>query len=109
MIACIGDSLHPNLLLELHDAAAGDDGDLAVRDVGEPLEHSLGLWRNDRQCWLLCQEGESSIKVKDDAKLGALVHQGAEVLVEVPHLHLLYVLLCVFVLLLGLQGKTCLG
>merc|ERR1719427_756343 len=100
MVTSVGDSFHPNLLLQLHNATPRDDGDLAVGDVGESFKHSLSFRRNDGQCWLLCQEGESSIKIKNDAKLGTLVYQGAKVLVKVSHLHLLNVLLSVFVLLL---------
>ena len=100
MISSVCDSFYTNLLLEFLDASSRDNSDLAVRDVGQSFQNPLGLGGDYGKSWLLGKKGEGSVKIKNHAELGALIHQGAKILIKVPDFHFLYVLLCVFILML---------
>ena len=91
----------PDLPLQVLDVPTGDDGDLAVGELGQTLQSLLGLWRNDGQSGLLGQEGKGSIKVKNDSKLGAGVHQFPEILLKVSNTHLLNILFSMLVSILN--------
>ena len=93
VVASVGESLHPNLPLEIDNVPARYHRDLTVRELGQHLQSLLGFRRDDGQGGLLGEEGKCPVKVEDDAELGAVVHQSTKGLLEIPDIQLVNILL----------------
>ena len=103
VVASVGDSLHPNLPLEVNNVPARDHCDLTVRELGQHLQSFLSFWWDDGQGGLLGEERKCAVKVEDDAELGAVVHQSTKVLLEIFNIQLVNILLCVMTFILGIK------
>ena len=103
VVAGVSDPLHPDLPLEVPDVPAGDHRDLAVGELGQHLQNFLGLGRDYGQGRFLSEERNCPIKVEDDTKLGAVIHQATKVLLEIFNIQLVNILLRVmtFILLIN--------
>ena len=66
VIAGVGNSVHSDFSLKVHNVPPRDDGDLTVRELSQHLQRFLRLGRDNGQRGLLSQEGNCPVKVKDD-------------------------------------------
>ena len=100
VIASVGDSLHSNLPLEIKNVPARYHCDLTVGELGQHLQSFLRLGRDDGQRWLLSEVRKGAVKVEDDAKLGAVIHQSSKVLLKIFNVQLIDILLRVMTFIL---------